>query len=90
MSEKGRVKLKYYCEDAQSVLGEVGSSEKGLSSEEAATRLERDGRNALAAAKKPSLIKQFFKQMADPMIIILLVAALIACSASIAFSALFS
>lgn len=83
MSEKGRVKLKYYCEDAQSVLGEVGSSEKGLSSEEAAKRLERDGRNELAAAKKPSLIKQFFKQMADPMIIILLVAAAISAVTSV-------
>ncbi|HIS98062.1 MAG TPA: cation-translocating P-type ATPase [Candidatus Scatomorpha pullistercoris] len=75
--------MKYYCEDAQSVLGEVGSSEKGLSSEEAAKRLERDGRNELAAAKKPSLIKQFFKQMADPMIIILLVAAAISAVTSV-------
>ena len=55
--------LKYYCEDAESVLREVGSSEKGLSAEEAAKRLERDGRNELAAAKKPSLISQFFKQI---------------------------
>ena len=83
MSEKGRVKLKFYCEDAQSVLSEVGSSEKGLGSEEAAKRLERDGRNELAAAKKPSLIKQFFKQMADPMIIILLVAAAISAVTSV-------
>ena len=75
--------MKYYCEDAQSVLGEVGSSEKGLSNEEAAKRLERDGRNELAAAKKPSLIKQFFKQMADPMIIILLVAAAISAVTSV-------
>ena len=83
MSEKGRVKLKYYCEDAQSVLREVESSEKGLSAEEAARRLERDGRNELAAAKKPSLISQFFKQMADPMIIILLVAAAISAVTSV-------
>ena len=75
--------LKYYCEDAESVLREVGSSEKGLSVEEAAQRLERDGRNELAAAKKPSLISQFFKQMADPMIIILLAAAVISAITSI-------
>ena len=30
------VMLKYYCEDAESVLREVGSSEEGLSSGEAA------------------------------------------------------
>lgn len=77
------VELKYYCEDAESVLSEVGSSQKGLSSEEAAKRLERDGRNELAAAKKPSLISQFFKQMADPMIIILLVAAAISAVTSV-------
>ena len=83
MYEKGRVKLKYYCEEAQSVLREVESSEKGLSAEEAAARLERNGRNELAAAKKPSLISQFFKQMADPMIIILLVAAAISAVTSV-------
>ena len=77
------VALKFYCEDAESVLREVGSSEKGLSAEEAAGRLERDGRNELEAAKKPSLISQFFKQMADPMIIILLVAAAISAVTSI-------
>ena len=75
--------LKYYCEDAESVLREVGSSEKGLSAEEAAKRLERDGRNELAAAKKPSLISQFFKQMADPMIIILIAAAVISAITSV-------
>ena len=56
------VMLKYYCEDAESVLREVGSSEEGLSSGEAAKRLERDGRNELAAEKKDSLIKRFFAQ----------------------------
>ena len=39
--------------------------------------LERDGRNELAAEKKDSLLKRFFAQMADPMIIILIVAAAI-------------
>ena len=69
--------VKYYCEDAAAVLKDVDSSESGLSSEEAKKRLERDGRNELAAEKKDSLIKRFFAQMADPMIIILLVAAAI-------------
>ena len=55
--------MKYYCEDAAAVLKEVGSSESGLSSEEAVKRLERDGRNELAAEKKDSLIKRFFAQM---------------------------
>ena len=69
--------MKYYCEDAAAVLKDVDSSEGGLTGEEAGKRLERDGRNELAAEKKDSLIKRFFAQMADPMIIILLVAAAI-------------
>ena len=52
--------VKYYCEDAAAVLKDVDSSESGLSSEEAKIRLERDGRNELAAEKKDSLIKRFF------------------------------
>ena len=67
--------MKYYCEDSAEVLKEVESSEGGLSSDEAQKRLARDGRNELAAEKKDSLIKRFFAQMADPMIIILIVAA---------------
>ncbi len=69
--------MKYYCEDAAEVLRQVESSEQGLTGAEAAKRLERDGRNELAAEKKDSLIKRFFAQMADPMIIILIVAAAI-------------
>ena len=69
--------MKYYCEDAAEVLRQVDSSSEGLTSGEAAKRLERDGRNELAAEKKDSLLKRFFAQMADPMIIILIVAAAI-------------
>ena len=76
--------MKYYCEDATAVLKEVGSSESGLSSEEAVKRLERDGRNELAAEKKDSLIKRFFAQMLDPMIIILLAAAAISAVLAVA------
>jgi Ca2+-transporting ATPase len=69
--------LKFYCEDKEKVLAEVGSSDAGLSSDEAAKRLEANGKNKLAAAKSKSIIRRFLEQLADPMIIILLVAALI-------------
>ena len=69
--------MKYYCEDIDRVLEETGSSTDGLTSAEAAKRLETNGRNRLAEAKKDSLLVRFFKQMGDPMIIILLVAAAI-------------
>ncbi|MBO5417259.1 MAG: cation-translocating P-type ATPase [Clostridia bacterium] len=61
----------------QSVLDEVKSTATGLSSDEASKRLEQNGKNKLAEAKKVPLIVRFFKQMADPMIIILLAAAAI-------------
>ena len=69
--------MKYYHEDAERVLAELHSAKEGLSAQEAQRRLEENGKNKLAEGKKDSLIKQFFKQMADPMIIILLVAAAI-------------
>ena len=64
-----------YLETAEAVLGRVGSAENGLSSAEAARRLEANGPNKLVEAKKRSNILRFFDQMKDPMIIILLVAA---------------
>ncbi len=69
--------MKYYCEDKEKVLGEVASSENGLSTSEAQSRLEKNGKNALEAAKGKPLILRFLAQLADPMIIILLVAAAI-------------
>lgn len=69
--------MKFYCEDQTKVLSSLNTSEEGLSSAEAQRRLETNGKNKLAAAKGKSLIRRFLEQLADPMIIILLVAALI-------------
>ena len=69
--------MKYYCSEIDDVLVETKSSRGGLSSEEAEKRLEANGKNKLAEGKKDSLVKRFFKQMADPMIIILIAAAII-------------
>ncbi len=69
--------MKFYTETTEETLKAVNSSENGLSSAEAEKRLEENGKNKLKEAKKDSLIKRFLKQLADPMIIILLVAAAI-------------
>ena len=69
--------MKTYCEEKEAVLAELDSSENGLSSAEAQKRLEAHGKNKLKEPAKESLIKRFFGQMADPMILILLVAAAI-------------
>ncbi len=69
--------MKFYCEDQENVLRELQSERNGLSSSEAKRRLEENGKNRLEAAKGKSLFVRFLSQMADPMIIILLVAAFI-------------
>ena len=69
--------VKYYAKEKEEVLREVGSSVDGLSSAEAEKRLAENGKNKLEAGKGKSLIRRFLEQLADPMIIILLAAALI-------------
>ena len=69
--------MKFYCTDKEAVLQELDAATEGLSSAEAQKRLEQNGKNKLAAAKGKSLIRRFLEQLADPMIIILLVAAAI-------------
>ncbi len=69
--------MKHYLETTEAVFNEVQSTEQGLSSAEAQKRLEENGKNKLAEAKKDSTLKKFFDQMKDPMIIILIVAAAI-------------
>ena len=69
--------MKFYLEGAEQALKEVKSSENGLSSKEAASRLEKNGKNKLKEAEKEGLFKKFIGSLADPMIIMLLVAAAI-------------
>ena len=69
--------MKHYLFDGNAVLEEVKSCENGLSQAEAEARLEQNGKNKLAEGKKVSLIKRFFLQLANPMIIVLIIAAVI-------------
>ncbi|MBQ9746300.1 MAG: HAD-IC family P-type ATPase, partial [Clostridia bacterium] len=69
--------MKFYCEDIETVLKSTNSSAEGLTSAEAEKRLSENGKNKLKEGKKDSLLVRFLKQLADPMIIILLVAAVV-------------
>lgn len=69
--------MKEYLKQIDEVLKENNTSSNGLSDAEAAQRLEKNGKNKLAEGKKVSLIKRFLAQIADPMIIILIVAAVV-------------
>lgn len=76
--------MKHYCEDSSAVLKAVNTSkDTGLSTQEAELRLAQNGKNKLVEGKKKSIIRRFFEQLADPMIIILIVAALISGALSI-------
>lgn len=69
--------MKEYLTSVEDVLKEQNSSPEGLTSGDAAGRLEKFGRNKLKEGKKTSLVKRFLEELADPMIIILIVAAVI-------------
>ena len=69
--------MKHYLHEVADVFAEVKSTELGLTSAEAEKRLEANGKNKLAEAKKASMLSRFVDQLKDPMIIILLVAAVI-------------
>ncbi len=69
--------MKYYLKSIDETFNETASASGGLSAGEADERLEKNGRNKLAEAKKDSLFKRFMMQLADPMIIILIAAAVI-------------
>ena len=69
--------MKAYLESREDVLKEQNTSDNGLTSAEAERRLGQYGKNKLEEGKKPSLLSRFLGELADPMIIILIVAAAI-------------
>ena len=69
--------MKEYLSSIEDVLKEQNSSEQGLTSSDAEKRLQQYGKNKLKEGKKASLFERFMKELADPMIIILIVAAAI-------------
>ena len=75
--------MKHYLNDASEVIKSVGSNNDGLSTAEATERLSKNGKNKLIEAKKESMIHRFFKQLCEPMTIILLVAAVISAGVEI-------
>ncbi len=69
--------MKHYLESTESVLKEVESSASGLTVEEAAKRLEKVGQNKLDEPPKPTLLARFIEQFKNPMILVLIAAAVI-------------
>ncbi|MBE5883889.1 MAG: calcium-translocating P-type ATPase, PMCA-type [Lachnospiraceae bacterium] len=69
--------MKEYLQSYEEVLSAQSSTLEGLSSVEAAQREAKYGRNKLAEPKQVSVVQRFLQQLADPMIIILIIAAAI-------------
>ncbi len=69
--------MQYYLKSVDETLDELKVYDEGLTSAQAEKKLAENGKNKLAEAKKDSLIKRFFAQMADPMILVLIAAAVV-------------
>ncbi len=69
--------MKEYLENYEEVLKAQNTSGQGLSTGEAEKRLAQHGKNKLKEAKKDSVLKRFLKELSDPMILILIAAAII-------------
>ncbi len=69
--------MKFYDSEKEDVLKAVGSTETGLSQVEAEKRLTEHGSNKLKEGKKTSTLQRFMAQLKDPMVIILIAAAII-------------
>ena len=66
---------KSYLQSAESVMAQLETSASGLTSQQAAQRLQQYGPNKLKEAEKISAFRRFLNQLKDPMLIILMVAA---------------
>ena len=64
-----------YVQTPEELIAGLNTSADGLSSAEAAARLEKYGPNKLKDAEKPTLLQRFIEQLKDPMLIILMIAA---------------
>ena len=69
--------MELYQKSKEEVLLQMGSSENGLDESTAAERLSQNGKNQLQAGKKKSLAAKVWEQIRDPMILVLIAAAII-------------
>lgn len=69
--------MKAYLESCEAVLRALNTSQEGLTAEEAGRRLAQYGPNKLQEGRKKSLLARFLAELADPMTLILIAAAVI-------------
>ena len=74
---------KEYRQSSEAVLEELKTTQLGLSSEEAERRLKKYGHNKLKEAEKSTWLQRFVAQLKDPMLIILMIAALVSAGTTV-------
>jgi len=74
---------KNYTQTAEEVLRELGVGAEGLTTAQAEERLAKYGPNKLKEAPKPTLLQRFLAQLKDPMLIILMIAAVVSAATTV-------
>ena len=74
---------KHYTQSAQEVLQHLGVGAEGLSTAEALRRREKYGPNKLKEAEKATWFQRFMEQLKDPMLIILMIAAVVSAATTV-------
>ena len=68
---------------SEEVLKELETTENGLTSQQAAQRMEKYGPNKLKEAEKATWFQKFMAQLKDPMLIILMIAAAVSAGTTV-------
>ena len=74
---------KEYSLSQEQIFQQLETTENGLTSAEAARRLEKYGHNKLKEAEKVTWFQRFVKQLKDPMLIILMIAAVVSAATTV-------
>ena len=74
---------KSYTQSIPEVLRSLDTGAEGLTSAQAEARLAKYGPNKLKEAEKPTWLQRFMQQLKDPMLIILMIAALVSAATTV-------
>ena len=74
---------KTYTQSASDVLKALDTTAEGLSTAQAKERLQKYGPNKLKEAEKATWLQRFMQQLKDPMLIILMIAALVSVATTV-------